>query len=308
LRKQPRAGSQSATTRRILIADPELLAAVVRRGIARFAGIRDAARTADLSPSEITKVLHQQRGSLSSLVVHKLEWLIVTKEDRPHFRDALVMPEAQDVLVREGERLGAKLRDAVRRDDVRDRVELTAHIRQVLDWDPLEFLARAVASRCLNQRFAVGRLVVAWNRIIDQLLESASSGGIELDWRELRADELEGFVEAGLVQQFILLDRKDDLSRARDAIASAPKKPAQARREYSRLGLLKRMWEQEPDGRCPPVLAAHEKLLRRDDDRSRATTPVLPPVAAPLNGKAVGRIRKNGRFPLREVALGQRQL
>lgn len=231
----------------VAIADPAALSDVLRRAIdsPRFRGRRShAAKEVRLNPSQITRLLDQQHRRISSAVVEKLAKLVKlgAKEELPRFEAALIAPETQDVLVRHRQWVGARVRDWVKRqgargvrdltgairwieegesdaasrERARDVVELTAHIGRILGWDPLERLAEVVVRKALSEQLAMGRLIVAWHRVLEPILQSAESGFVELHWREMPGPQLRAFVEAGVLrEQLVLLEREDDMSRAR---------------------------------------------------------------------------------------------
>jgi hypothetical protein len=61
------------------------------------------------------------------------------------------------------------------------------------------------------------RVDLAFRRIVEPLLQTDGSGGIERDWRELNHEELEAFVKAGIKRETIMLDRSPDIQRAKEA-------------------------------------------------------------------------------------------
>lgn len=80
---------------------------------------------------------------------------------------------------------------------------------------------RRVAAVLPNHSLALvgdNRVVLAWWRILEPLLDWQESGFTERHWSELSDDEFQRFVEAGLERESILSSRDDDLSRVRGAI------------------------------------------------------------------------------------------
>lgn len=75
----------------------------------------------------------------------------------------------------------------------------------------------------MNDRNFVGdRIQVGLGRILEPLLESYASGGIERYHGTLSDDELADFVRAGFLRETILLNRDNDLARAQHAIKRSP--------------------------------------------------------------------------------------
>ena len=68
-----------------------------------------------------------------------------------------------------------------------------------------------------ERRFLVDRIQLAVLRMLEPLLESFASGGIERHHRTLTDDDLADFVRAGLRREVVLLSRENDLARVQHA-------------------------------------------------------------------------------------------
>lgn len=60
------------------------------------------------------------------------------------------------------------------------------------------------------------RASLAWARVVDPLLDCRDSCGVERCWSELKDDELENFIEAGVIRETILLSRSPDVMRIQE--------------------------------------------------------------------------------------------
>ena len=60
------------------------------------------------------------------------------------------------------------------------------------------------------------RASLAWARVVDPLLDCRDSCGVERCWSELKDDDLEDFIEAGIKREMILLSRSPDVMRIQE--------------------------------------------------------------------------------------------
>lgn len=93
------------------------------------------------------------------------------------------------------------------------------------EWEALLNRTRRVAPDVLTainaiaaeRKFLVDRLHLVIVRLLEPLLESYSSGGVERYHVTLTDDELADFIRAGLRREMILLNRENDIGRAQRA-------------------------------------------------------------------------------------------
>lgn len=98
-------------------------------------------------------------------------------------------------------------------------------------------VVRSLANLAKDRRFFTDRVALVILRILEPLIDSHSSGGIERHHTELSDDELAKFVRAGLDREMILLlGREGDIERAQAVrpVSVAPSGPSISR-EIERL-------------------------------------------------------------------------
>jgi hypothetical protein len=97
---------------------------------------------------------------------------------------------------------------------------------RAVEWNDLVERARRVSSDVFtaldalrnDHNFVVDRIQLVLVRILEPLLESYASGGIERYHGSLSDEELADFVRGGFQREIILLNRENDLARAQRTI------------------------------------------------------------------------------------------
>jgi hypothetical protein len=84
------------------------------------------------------------------------------------------------------------------------------------EWDRLERMLVAMTG-------TEARRLVAQQRVLEPLLESAESGWIERDWREMGEIDLARFIHLGRMREKLLLEREVDHARAAKGPPSTPR-------------------------------------------------------------------------------------
>lgn len=104
-----------------------------------------------------------------------------------------------------------------------DFLDLSKRVKGLMGDTPLAGLTRTIADRpeLTGSDSAVARLMLAWVRVLEPLIEHRSSGLVEPSWRDLSDEELVGFVEAGVYRENLLLARYRPITAAQEAVRNA---------------------------------------------------------------------------------------
>jgi plasmid maintenance system antidote protein VapI len=213
------------------IADPPTLAALLASAInEHFGGNQSrAAREVGLKQPTLSRLLGGLQKSITAGTVKRLH-RVIPASDHERLAACLLNQASFTTLSQYQNWLVTRERRLESLDARRENPADSMHRRDSLDRDQeRRYLLRKMAELCPSQvrRFlatmerrgmkASPRVALALNVVIEPLLDSHLTGGIERGCYDLTADEFITFVEAGLAREDILLNRSPDGIRAQEA-------------------------------------------------------------------------------------------
>lgn len=198
----------------------------------RFSGNQsETARSVGLHPSQINRLVKQEAPALREATLDALERLLPRRSHRA-LQDALLNEEVEQVL-----NTGSQWRDWARNarhlgrrtslhpfesPAVLQAREASRKLRfSALRWtweDEYPAPCNALASEAAKYHQSESRLLWAWERMLEPLVDAEDTAFLERAWDELSARERRGFVEASVARERVLLRRDPDLQRAKKVI------------------------------------------------------------------------------------------
>ena len=229
-----------------------------------------AARVARMRQPELHRLKNGQIGSIGRKAIEGLHRLVP-----PHRRAALqaclVSPAALEFIHANESWSTQSRRRFLERGGLGDTPAGRA-VQSVLGWEFQRGLERDHLLRLCREEFpdlferferflqqyahSASRAKIAFDRILEPLLESRESGFVERSWEELTTAELRRDVKAGMDRERILLRRSPDLQRAQQ---QATRDPVDLIRLYGQLWDIRAFMGRSTH----PLMRAYIQALRR---------------------------------------------